>query len=425
MPAFLCRDCDHETGSVTAGRCPACGSPRTLSHPELDELAIAHVDCDAFYAAIEKHDDPRLRDRPVIVGGGVRGVVATACYEARIFGVRSAMPMFKALKACPHAAVVKPRMERYAEVGRTVRRMMLELTPLVQPISIDEAFLDLAGTTRLHGRSAARSLVRFAIRVERELGITVSVGLSCNKFLAKVASDHAKPRGFTVIGRREAAAFLAPQPISVLPGVGQKAADRLARAGLRRVGDLLVRPPDAVAAAIGTDATRLIRLAQGDDDRPVHTRREAKTVSAETTMSIDLSDSAELEPVLWRLCERVSARLKAAELAGASVTLKLKDRSFRLRTRTRSGLEPTQLATRLYACARDLLAREADGTAFRLIGIGAGDLCGVEHADRGDLADGDVAETAAMESALDRIRQRFGPESVQKGFAFRWRSKAG
>ena len=233
----FCRDClaDVRDGGT---RCAACGSPRLVRHPELTRLAIAHVDCDAFYAAIEKRDDPALRDKPVIVGGGHRGVVATACYVARTYGVRSAMPMFEARRLCPHAEVVRPDMAKYARAGREVRAMMLDLTPLVEPLSIDEAFLDLSGTERLHGMAPAKALARFARTVEQEIGITVSIGLSQNKFLAKIASDLDKPRGFSVLGAGEAAAFLAPKPVTFIWGVGKAMGASLAREGFRTIADL-------------------------------------------------------------------------------------------------------------------------------------------------------------------------------------------
>src|SRR3954447_18378589 len=237
-PPGFCRDCRGDAQDRVS-RCPACGSPRLLRHPELDAPAIAHVDCDAFYATIEKRDDPTLADKPVIVGGGQRGVVLTCCYLARTYGVRSAMPMFEARRLCPHASVVRPNMEKYAGVGRQVRALMRDLTPLVEPVSIDEAFMDLSGTQRLHGMSAAKSLAGFAQEVERALGITVSIGLSCNKFLAKIASDLDKPRGFAVLGGTEAAAFLAERPVSLIFGVGKVTQARLAKDGLRRIGDLV------------------------------------------------------------------------------------------------------------------------------------------------------------------------------------------
>src|SRR5919198_3450710 len=236
MPGF-CRDCRRDAPEH-AVRCSACGSPRLLRHPEIDTLAIAHVDCDAFYATIEKRDDPSLADKPVIVGGGQRGVVLTCCYVARTYGVRSAMPMFEARRLCPRATIVRPRMEKYAEVGRAVRAHMRDLTPLVEPVSIDEAFMDLSGTERLHGMPPGKLLAIFAERVERELKITVSIGLAANKFLAKIASDLDKPRGFAVLGAAEAAAFLASNPVTTIFGVGKATQARLARDGYRTLADL-------------------------------------------------------------------------------------------------------------------------------------------------------------------------------------------
>lgn len=419
---LLCRDCDA-LGREGDARCRDCGSPRLVRHPELFDLTVAHVDCDAFFAAVEKRDRPELRDVPLIVGGGVRGVVSTACYIARIHGVRSAMPMFKALKACPDAVVVRPDFPRYVEASRAVRRLMGALTPLVEPISIDEAFLDLSGTDRVHGSPAAVSLARFARAVEREVGITVSVGLAPNKFLAKIASDRDKPRGFSVIGRRDAATFLADQAITIMPGIGRQTEKRLARAGIVLVRDVLARSASEMTALLGRDGDRLARLARGEDARRVEPIRETKSVSAETTFNTDISAPGELEPILWRLSEKVARRLKDARLAGRSVTLKLKDTRFQILTRTRSGLPPTQLARRLYGPAQALLHATCDGSAYRLIGIGAGDLCEAELADRGDLADPEVAETVRMEAAIDRIRDKFGSAAVQTGLAFPFRQR--
>ncbi len=423
-PPFICRDClwSGEPPPARAGggaRCPHCGSPRSLVHPERDSLAIAHIDCDAFFAAVEKREDPSLADRPVIIGGGKRGVVSTACYIARIYGVRSAMPMFKALEACPDAVVIRPRMALYAEVGRQVREMMRALTPLVEPLSIDEAFLDLSGTERLHGASPALTLLRFAAWVEKEVGISVSVGLSCNKFLAKVASDRDKPRGFSIIGRAEAQELLAGEPVSVIPGVGRVAQEKLAKAGIRRVGDIARRPIQELARIVGNDAPRLHALAHGEDRRRVEPAREAKSVSAETTFDEDIAAFETLEPILWRLCEKVAKRLKAGEVAGRAVVLKLKTADFRTRTRTVSGLAPTQLAARLYAAGRALLREECDGTAFRLVGIGASDLTDASGADLGDLADTEVRREKSRENAIDRLRERFGEAAVQRGLALR------
>jgi DNA polymerase-4 len=419
----LCRDCLVEAPLPATGRCRACGSPRLIADAERNALSVAHVDCDAFYATIEKRDDPSLADKPVIVGGGKRGVVSTACYVARTFGVRSAMPMFKALAACPHAVVIHPNMEKYARVSRQVREMMRALTPLVEPISIDEAFLDLAGTERMHHAPPIVTLLRFARAVENDLGVTVSIGLSHNKFLAKIASDLDKPRGFSVISKAETLDFLATKPVSIFFGIGKVAEARLARAGLRTVADIRRRSPAELFRLIGNDAERLYQLAHGKDTRTVRAQRETKTISAETTFDIDISSLQDLEPILWRLSERLSARMKKAGLAGHSITLKLKTVDFKLRTRSRSGLPPTQLAGRLFKTGRALLAQECDGTHFRLIGIGASDLCDAAEGDRGDLADTGVAREAQAERAVDKLRNRFGDDAVVKGISLRGRER--
>jgi DNA polymerase IV len=413
MPGF-CRDCHGDVADAGA-RCPSCGSPKLLRHPELDRLAVAHVDCDAFYATIEKRDDPSLADKPVIVGGRQRGVVLTACYVARTFGVRSAMPMFEARRLCPSATVVRPDMEKYARVGAQVRRVMFDLTPLVEPVSIDEAFIDLSGTERLHGTSPAKALAGFADRVEREIGITVSIGLSCNKFLAKIASDLDKPRGFAVIGGEEAAAFLAPRPVTQIVGVGKVAQARLAADGFRTVGDLQRASAADLTRRYGPEGTRLGRLARGIDDRPVRAERETKSISAETTFEHDLAEFRQLELRLWRLSEKVSARLKAGGLAGATVTLKLKTADFRLRTRAQSFGHPTQFAAIIFACGRELLARETNGTKYRLIGIGVSALVPAAPGDIADLID---RRSADVELAIDQLRARFGDEAVVKGLIF-------
>jgi DNA polymerase IV len=413
MPGF-CRDCRCDVAKA-GSRCPACGSPKVLHHPELDHLAVAHVDCDAFYATIEKRDDAALADKPVIVGGRQRGVVLTACYVARTFGVRSAMPMFEARRLCPSAAVVRPDMEKYARVGAQVRALMRDLTPLVEPVSIDEAFMDLSGTERLHATSPAKSLAGFADRVEREIGITVSIGLSCNKFLAKIASDLDKPRGFAILGAGEAAAFLATRPVTQIFGVGKAAQARLGRDGFRTVGDLQLASAADLTRRYGTEGARLSRLSRGIDDRPVRAERETKSISAETTFDQDIAEFRQLELRLWRLSEKVSARLKGGALAGATVTLKLKTADFRLRTRAQSFGQPTQLTAKIFACGREMLARETDGTKYRLIGIGVSALMPAAAGDFADLID---RRTADAELAVDRLRARFGDDAVVKGLVF-------
>jgi DNA polymerase-4 len=414
VSAAFCRDCLADAPPQGA-RCPHCRSPRLLRHPDLAGLAIAHVDCDAFYATIEKRDDKSLADKPVIVGGGRRGVVAAACYVARTFGVRSAMPMFEALRLCPQAHVIRPDMTKYSRVGREVRQAMLRLTPLVEPLSIDEAFLDLSGTARLHGMMPAKALARFAIEVEQTIGITVSIGLSANKFLAKIASDLDKPRGFAVLGASEAAAFLAPKPVSFIFGVGKVNAARFARDGFRLISDLQQASETDLMRRYGDEGGRLFRLARGLDAREVSADRETKSVSSETTFARDISDYRQLARILWAQTEEVSARLKAKALAGSTVTLKLKTADFKIRTRARSLDDPTQLAARIFAAARDLLARETDGTRYRLLGVGVSALAAAERADPADLIDGRAAEA---EHAVDRVRKRFGDDAVVRGLAF-------
>jgi DNA polymerase-4 len=414
-PAF-CRDCLEDAGR--APRCPACHSPRIARHAELDTLSIAHVDCDAFYATIEKRDDPTLADKPLIVGGGKRGVVTTACYIARTFGVRSAMPMFEARRLCPHATIVRPNMAKYTAVSREVRALMLELTPLVEPISIDEAFMDLSGTQRLHGMSAAKSLARFAAKVERTVGITVSIGLSCNKFLAKIASDLDKPRGFAVLGQAEAVPFLADKPVSFIYGVGKVAAQRLARDGFRQIADLQKADERDLVRRYGVEGQRLARLCHGLDGRDVNPDRERKSVSAENTFERDIASFRPLEKRLWAAAEEVADRLKEKKLSGSTVTLKLKTADFRILTRARSLESPTQLAGRIFAVGRELLAREVNGTRYRLLGVGVSALAEADEADPADLIDSGATRRAAAERAVDRVRGKFGHEAMVKGLAF-------
>ncbi len=412
MSAF-CRDCLTDVADA-ATRCPACRSPRLLRHPELATLSIAHIDCDAFYATIEKRDDPSLADKPVIVGGGKRGVVAAACYVSRTYGVRSAMPMFEALRRCPQAVVVRPNMAKYASVGRTVRQAMQQLTPQVEPLSIDEAFLDLTGTERLHGMIPAKVLARFAVQIQKDVGITVSVGLSCNKFLAKIASDLDKPRGFAVLGRDEAAAFLAPKPVGFIYGVGAVSAAKLAQDGYRIIADLQRAPEADLMRRYGEEGLRLSRLSRGLDTRKVDPDQDTKSVSAETTFERDIGGFRPLERYLWTLSERVSTRLKAHGLAGATVTLKLKSADFKIRTRARSLGQPTQLATRIFAAGRDLLTREIGTTKYRLIGIGVSHITEMQGDDVADLIDGRAAKA---EHAMDRLRQKFGKDAVLRGLS--------
>ena len=410
----FCRDCFAE---VEAGRtrCPACNRPRLVFHPELNELGIAHLDCDAFYAAIEKRDNPELRDKPLIIGGGKRGVVSTCCYIARIRGVRSAMPMFKALQACPEAIVLPPDMAKYVRVGREVRQLMRELTPLVEPLSIDEAFLDLNGTERLHHASPAMTMAKLQTRIEKEIGITVSVGLSYCKFLAKIASDMDKPRGFALLGRAEALDFLASKPVSFIWGVGKSLEARLARDGISRIAQLQRMEENDLMARYGVMGRRLWRLSRGLDERSVSSANVAKSISAETTFAEDITDGAELRRRLWPLCEKVARRAKEAGHSGATVVLKLKTADFRIRTRSITLPDPTQLAEVIYRTGAPLLAKEADGTAFRLLGIGIAQLADADLADPPDMLDPGATRRAEAERAMDRVRARFGAQAIIKG----------
>ncbi|UGY08357.1 DNA polymerase IV [Phyllobacterium pellucidum] len=413
----FCRDC-MAAQRGEGRRCHVCGSPRLLRHPELYRLSIAHVDCDAFYAAVEKRDNPELRDKPVIIGGGKRGVVSTACYVARIHGVKSAMPMFKALEACPNAVVIPPDMEKYVRVGRELRQMMRDLTPMVEPLSIDEAFLDLAGTERLHHDPPARVMAKFSNRVEREIGLSVSVGLSYCKFLAKIASDFDKPRGFSIIGEAEAKDFLADKPVTMIWGVGKAFAATLEKDGIRMIGQLQTMELGPLMAAYGTMGQRLFRLSRGLDTRRVEPNGESKSVSAETTFNEDIGTRDELVAILRSLSEKVSRRLKAADIAGRTVVLKLKTRDFKLRTRNRQLADPTQLADRIFRTGCSLLEKEIDGTRFRLIGIGVSDLSDDGRADPKDLVDVQATKRAVAESAIDKLRGKFGNNAVETGYTF-------
>ena len=416
----FCRDCLGDL-EASARRCGNCGSPRLVRHRTLAKLALAHIDCDAFYATVEKRDNPEIADKPVIIGGGKRGVVSAACYIARTYGVRSAMPMFKALALCPSAIVIRPDMAKYVRVGREVRQAMQALTPLVEPLSIDEAFLDLSGTERVHGMIPAKVLARFALNVERDIGITLSVGLSCNKFLAKIASDLDKPRGFATLDQDEARTMLRDKPVGFIFGVGPATQEKLAQRGFRTIADLQRADETELMRQFPTDGRRLWRLARGIDDRRVMPDRGAKTISSETTFETDIRDFVTLERLLWKLSEKVSARLKNADLAGLTITLKLKTADFRQRTRSQSIAAPTQLAAKIFAVSREMLAKEIDSTAFRLMGTGVSALRKGSEADDSDMLD---RRAAHAERAMDDLRKKFGAAAVIRGIAYEGPEKA-
>ncbi|NOZ31694.1 MAG: DNA polymerase IV [Alphaproteobacteria bacterium] len=416
---YLCRDCEAAgTGPTGPKRCPQCGSPRMIAHDELFALNIAHIDCDAFYASVEKRDNPELAGRAVIIGGAKRGVVATCCYMARLSGVHSAMPIFQAKRLCPEAVIVPPRMKTYVKISREIRRRMDALTPLVEPLSIDEAFLDLSGTRALFKSPPVQVLAKFANDIEREIGITVSVGLSHNKFLAKIASDLDKPRGMAVIGDAETTSFLAAQPVEIIYGIGKSFAARLHRDGITRIGQLQKMSEADLGRKYGEIGLRLARLSTGQDGRRVQTRAVVKSVSHETTFFSDIDDLDTLSTRLLALSELVAARLKARSIAGDTVTLKLKTAGFALRTRARHLLAPTQLAHAIYETGFALLEKEVGITSFRLIGVAVSGLGPAPADDPVDLVDPGVARKAAAERAMDKARARFGDQAVLRGKLF-------
>lgn len=417
MPA-LCRDCLTTFDSET--RCPACRSPRVTRHPELFDLSIAHMDCDAFYASVEKRDNPDLADKPVIIGGGKRGVVSTACYLARIKGVKSAMPMFQALKLCPEAVVIKPRFDAYTKASRAIRAMMDELTPLVEPLSLDEAFMDLRGTAKLHHAPPAVMLARLIKRMKDELGLTGSIGLSHNKFLAKVASDLEKPRGFSIIGKAETTEFLRPKSVRLIWGIGPAAQTSLNAAGIRTFDDLLRWDRRDLHARFGSTGERLYALARGEDARRITANAPVKTLSNETTFHEDTRDPDILDGHLWRMAEKVSARAKATDKAGRVVQLKLKTSDFKLISKRQSLHHPTQLADTIYRTARGLFDQAAGTGPYRLLGVGLSEISAADGADRtGDLLDPGAGTRAKAEKAADAIRQKFGADAIIKGRALR------
>lgn len=415
-----CREC---TANLTAASaCPSCGSARIIRHPELSDLSIAHVDCDAFYCSIEKRDNPDIANKPVIVGGGTRGVVSAACYHARIYGVHSAMPMFKALKACPDAVVIKPVMGKYSTEGRRIREMMKDLTPLVEPLSIDEAFLDLTGTERLHGCSPAQSLIGLQKRILENVGVTVSVGLSYNKFLAKTASDLDKPHGFAVLGRADAVNFLADKPVDFIYGVGPAFKRSLAKSGILTIQDVRNQGDAKMAKKFGDMGLHLSRLARAEDNRRVNPSSNRKSVSAETTFNTDISDIEDLKDKLWQVSLKAADHAKALETAGRVVTLKLKTKQFETITRRRSLPQPVQLADVIFRTCEPLLEKEvakySGGRKFRLIGAGISGLS-KPVGDSGDLLDPQALKRGVAERATDAARAKFGKDAIVTGRGLR------
>ena len=378
------------------------------------------MDCDSFYASVEKRDCPELIDKPVIIGGGRRGVVSTACYVARIRGVHSAMPMYRALKLCPDAVVIRPRMKVYAEISLQIRKMMLELTPAVEPISLDEAFLDLGGTQRLHKKPPAVLLAELTNRIKTELGLTGSIGLSHNKFLAKVASDLNKPNGFSIIGKQETEKFLFNKPVNILWGVGAGTKEKLGAMGIKTLSDLLRWEESDFVRKFGTSGKRLKALASGKDNRRVMAERLIKSISNETTFGEDILKHEILIGHLWRMCEKVSDRAKSREIAGKVGVIKLKTDKHRLITRRLTFKEPTNMADRLFNALEPLLKIEIKEVKFRLLGVTLTNLCDQKYADlTGDLLDPNAQNRQKAELATDKIRRKFGVNAIIKGRSLR------
>ena len=378
------------------------------------------MDCDSFYASVEKRDCPELIDKPVIIGGGTRGVVSTACYIARIRGVHSAMPMYRALKLCPDAVVIRPRMKLYAEISLQIRKMMLDLTPAVEPISLDEAFLDLGGTQRLHKKPPAVLLAELTNRIKTELGLTGSIGLSHNKFLAKVASDLNKPNGFSIIGKQETEKFLFNKPVNILWGVGAGTKEKLGAMGIKTLSDLLRWEESDFVRKFGTSGKRLKALASGKDNRRVMAERLIKSISNETTFGEDILKHEILIGHLWRMCEKVSDRAKSREIAGKVGVIKLKTDKHRLITRRLTFKEPTNMADRLFNALEPLLKSEIKEVKFRLLGVTLTNLCDQKYADlTGDLLDPNAQNRQKAELATDKIRRKFGVNAIIKGRSLR------
>jgi DNA polymerase-4 len=386
------------------------------------ENSILHVDLDAFFAAVEQLDDPALRGKPVVVGGlGTRGVVSTASYEARVFGVHSAMPTTRARQLCPHAVYRHPRMARYSELSRAVMAILSEVTPLVEQLSIDEAFLDVAGARRLLGDPEAVAH-HIRDRVRNETGLAISVGAASTKFLAKLASDLAKPDGLLAIAPGEERAFLAPLPLTRLWGVGPATRTKLERMGLRTIGDVAALEEQILVRALGDSLGRhLHALANNNDDRAVVPERDAKSVGAEETYGVDLRSPAAVDLELVRLADRVGARVRQAELHVRTITLKIRFGDFETRTRARTLAAPTNVSAVILDTARDLAAEFDPARGIRLLGISCshfGEAEGGEqtsfafdHEGTVDLAR--IERRAAVERAMDDVRDRFGSAAVK------------
>jgi DNA polymerase IV len=382
--------------------------------------AIAHIDMDAFYASVEQRDRPELRGRPVIVGADPRGrgVVSACSYEARVFGVKSAMPISRAYRLCPDGVYLPVDMAKYAAASRQIMAILDDFSPLVEPVSVDEAFVDLTGTTSLFG-PARQAVDEIKRRIRRETGLTASAGVGANKFVAKVASDLEKPDGLVVVEAGREAEFLAPLPIERLWGVGKATAKELAALGIATIGQLQRLPRQTLVSRLGDHGTSLHDLAFGRDLRPVQPWTPPKSMGAETTFERDTSDRARLDATLRGQAERVARELRAEGLSAARVTLKLRFADFRTLTRSHTS-DPTQDGLELYRRAAVLLSRETLGQPVRLIGVSASALSAEQTGQLG-LLEANAVRRERLARAVDRITGRFGVDAIRPATLMRRR----
>jgi|TARA_B100000035_G_scaffold3929_1_gene3519 DNA polymerase-4 len=410
----VCREC-FKTFNEKKEFCNKCYSANLISNNEIENLNIAHVDCDAFYAAIEKRDNPKYKNFPIIIGGGKRGVVATACYIARTRGVKSAMPMYRALKLCPDAIIIKPNMQKYKKASKVINNLMKEITPLVEPLSLDEAFLDLSGTSRLHKKIPAVLLAELSKKIQKKVGISVSIGLSYNKFLAKICSDIDKPRGFSIINRLEAQSFLKDKPVEVIWGVGNTLKSKLNNDGIRTIGQIREMDCSELIIKYGSIGSHIHKLSNAEDVREIKPYRKVKSISHETTFEKDTNDEVFLKKILWSLCEKVSDRAKEKGLGGSTINLKIKTKDFKLISRSITIEEPTQIAEIIFQTSKLLLFREIKKNKFRLLGVGLSNLKDSEICDLYDLINTNSNKEKNIEFAIDAIRNRYGVNLIKKG----------
>jgi DNA polymerase-4 len=413
----LCRDCFATLYGEK--RCPKCHSPRILYHKELFCLNIAHVDCDAFYASIEKSMNEELVDKPLIVGGGSRGIVTTCCYIARISGVKSAMPVYIAKKLCPRAIIVPPRMSLYRKISRLIYSKMTRLTPKVETIALDEAYLDLSGTKQLHGKTPAELLVELAKEIENEVNLSISIGLSENRFLAKLASSLNKPRAFTVIGKEEKHDFIRNLPVTSIPGVGPKLSKKLKKNSIEKISQLVALGQNRLEKQYGTYGKTLWNFARGEDSKIVEPNSIRKSISKEITFEADLKKETDLKRALWLLSEKVSDELKSKRICGRTITLKLKRSDFKVVSMSYTADQPFKMAEELYQSSLALLVKKLFLAPFRLLGLSISRLI-IDEEDGGFEKSFDTTyiKIKKTELAMDKIRSKFGKKSIIKGRSF-------